>query len=131
MGAKLVGGPLHSTLGHFSGSAPTEEERRRGVAFHQAAGEMARVRGVTLVEAINRFEVYFLTTMADLAAYLDRSGIRTFPACTIPFTPTSRKSTPSRRSGPSVVISPMCIFPKMIAARRGADISILPPRSGP
>ena len=72
MGAKLVGGPLHSTLGHFSGSAPTEEERRRGVAFHQAAGEMARVRGVTLVEAINRFEVYFLTTMADLAAYLDR-----------------------------------------------------------
>jgi D-psicose/D-tagatose/L-ribulose 3-epimerase len=47
MGAKLVGGPLHSTLGHFSGAAPTEEERRRGVAFHQAAGEMARARAAS------------------------------------------------------------------------------------
>jgi len=75
MGAKVVGGPLHSTLGHFSGAAPTEEERRRGVAFHQAAGELARARGVTIVlEAINRFECYFLTTMADLAAYLDAVG---------------------------------------------------------
>src|ERR1700744_988856 len=27
LGAKLVGGPLHSTLGHFSGEAPTMAER--------------------------------------------------------------------------------------------------------
>ncbi len=75
LGAKVVGGPLHSTLGLFSGEAPTEEERQRGVAFHQAAGEMARARGVTVVlEAINRFECYFLTTMADLASYLDAVG---------------------------------------------------------
>ena len=72
MGAKVVGGPLHSTLGHFSGAAPTDEERKRGVAFHQAAGEFARARGVTVtLEALNRFECYFLTTMADLSAYLD------------------------------------------------------------
>ncbi|MBV8105520.1 MAG: sugar phosphate isomerase/epimerase [Hyphomicrobiales bacterium] len=75
MGAKVVGGPLHSTLGHFSGAAPTEEERKRGVEFHQTAGEIARTRGVTIaVEAINRFECYFLTTMADLAAHLDAVG---------------------------------------------------------
>jgi D-psicose/D-tagatose/L-ribulose 3-epimerase len=75
MGAKVVGGPLHSTLGHFSGGAPTEEERKRGVEFHQAAGEIARRRGVTIaVEPVNRFECYFLTTAADLAAHLDAVG---------------------------------------------------------
>jgi D-psicose/D-tagatose/L-ribulose 3-epimerase len=75
MGAKVVGGPLHSTLGRFSGAAPTEEERKRGVDFHQAAGEIARTRGVTIaVEAINRFECYFLTTMAELAAHLNAVG---------------------------------------------------------
>jgi len=72
LGAKAVGGPLHSTLGHFSGEAPTEEERQRAIDFHRKAGEIARKHGVTIVlEAINRFENYFLTTMADLAAYLD------------------------------------------------------------
>ncbi len=75
MGAKVVGGPLHSTLGHFSGAAPTGEERKRGVAFHQAAGDIARARGVTVtLEALNRFECYFLTTMAELATYLDAVG---------------------------------------------------------
>ena len=29
-GATLVGGPLHSTLGHFTGAAVTEDERARG-----------------------------------------------------------------------------------------------------
>jgi len=75
MGGKLVGGPLHSTLGHFSGDAATEAERERGVAFHRAAGELARKRGVTVVvEALNRFECYFVTTMAELAAHLDAVG---------------------------------------------------------
>ena len=72
LGAKVVGGPLHSTLGHFSGEAATEEERQRGIDFHRKAGEIARAHGVTIVlEAINRFECYFLTTMAELVAYLD------------------------------------------------------------
>jgi D-psicose/D-tagatose/L-ribulose 3-epimerase len=75
MGAHVVGGPLHSTLGHFSGEAPTKAERERCVAFHQAAGEIAHARGVNIaVEAINRFECYFLTTMADLAAHLNAVG---------------------------------------------------------
>ncbi len=72
LGAIVVGGPLHSTLGHFSGEAPTEEERQRGIDFHRKAGEIARKHGVTIVlEAINRFESYFVTTMAELATYLD------------------------------------------------------------
>jgi D-psicose/D-tagatose/L-ribulose 3-epimerase len=75
LGANIVGGPLHSTLGHFSGEAPSDDERQRGVSFHRAAGELARQRGVTIaLEALNRFECYFLTTMKDLAAYLDAIG---------------------------------------------------------
>jgi D-psicose/D-tagatose/L-ribulose 3-epimerase len=72
LGAKQVAGPLHSTIGHFSGYGPTDEERKRGVAFHQTAGEIARKHGLAIVvEAINRFESYFLTTMEELAAHLD------------------------------------------------------------
>jgi D-psicose/D-tagatose/L-ribulose 3-epimerase len=71
LGAKLVGGPLHSTLGHFSGEAPTMAERAGGIAFHRAAGDLAVQRGVTIaLEALNRFECYFLNTMQDLGAYL-------------------------------------------------------------
>ncbi len=71
LGAKVVGGPLHSTLGHFSGEAPTSAEREQGVAFHRAAGDLAAERGVTIVlEALNRFECYFLNTMRDLDDYL-------------------------------------------------------------
>ena len=72
MGAKIVGGPLHSTLGHFSGEAPTDEERKRGVAFHRAAGDIGRKLDVTItLEALNRFECYFVNTTADLSHYLD------------------------------------------------------------
>jgi len=71
LGATVAGGPLHSTLGHFSGDAPTAAERQRGIAFHRKVGEMARARGLTVVlEAVNRFECYFVNTMADLDAYL-------------------------------------------------------------
>jgi D-psicose/D-tagatose/L-ribulose 3-epimerase len=72
LGARQVAGPLHSTIGHFTGEGASDEERRWGVAFHQAAGDIARKHGVTLIlEAINRFESYFVTTMEGLAAYLD------------------------------------------------------------
>jgi D-psicose/D-tagatose/L-ribulose 3-epimerase len=75
LGAKVVGGPLHSTLGHFSGSAPTAEERARAVEFHRRAGDYAGGKGVTFaLEALNRFECYFLNTMADLCQHLDAVG---------------------------------------------------------
>ena len=75
LGAKMVGGPLHSTLGHFSGHGPTADERGRAIDFHRAAGEIARKHGITIaVEAINRFECYFVNTMTDLAAHLSAVG---------------------------------------------------------
>lgn len=70
--ARIVCGPLHSTLGHFTGSGPTAAERKRAVGFHRKAGDHAAKRNVRVaLEAINRFECYFVNTMEDLAAYLD------------------------------------------------------------
>ncbi len=75
LGAKNLCGPLHSTLGHFSGAGPTETERSRMVDFHRAVGDIAAGRGVTIaVEALNRFECYALTTADDLARHLDLVG---------------------------------------------------------
>jgi D-psicose/D-tagatose/L-ribulose 3-epimerase len=72
LGAEVLGGPMHSTLGHFSGAAPTKEERKRGIAFHRKAGDHAAKKKVKFaVEALNRFECYFLNTMEQLADYLD------------------------------------------------------------
>ena len=75
LGAKQVAGPLTQTLGHFSGTAPTDAERIRVRDVHREAGDHATTNGVKLViEAVNRFETYFVNTMHDLAAYLDFVG---------------------------------------------------------
>ena len=72
LGATLIGGPIHSVHGHFSGAGPTIAERKRGIAFHRRAGDYAGKREIRLaLEALNRFECYFLTTMQGLADYLD------------------------------------------------------------
>jgi D-psicose/D-tagatose/L-ribulose 3-epimerase len=72
LGAEVLGGPMHSTLGHFSGAGPTKEERKRAIAFHRKAGDHAARKKVRFaIEALNRFECYFLNTMEQLADYLD------------------------------------------------------------
>ena len=80
LGAPTVGGPLHQTLGHFTGAPATDEERERAREVHRAVGERAAKAGVTLaLEAVNRFESYFVTTMAELADYVasvDHPAIR-------------------------------------------------------
>lgn len=75
LGADQLAGPLQQTLGHFSGAAPTDAERERAREVHRLAGDYAAERGVRLVlEAVNRFESYFATTMHELATYLDTLG---------------------------------------------------------
>ncbi len=75
LGARQLGGPLHQVLGQFSGTAPTEAERERAREVHRAVGDHAAERGVVIaLEAVNRFESYFATTMGELAAYLDSVG---------------------------------------------------------
>jgi D-psicose/D-tagatose/L-ribulose 3-epimerase len=75
LGAQTLSGPLHSTLGHFSGDGPTREEFERSIASQRAIGEHAAKRGVTIgLEALNRFECYLVNTMEALATHLDEIG---------------------------------------------------------
>lgn len=72
LGAAQLAGPLHQVLGQFSGQAPTDDERERAREVHRQAGDhAARCQIRIVLEAVNRFESYFVTTMAELAAYLD------------------------------------------------------------
>ena len=72
LGASIVGGPLHQTLGQFSGSATTEEEFDNAREVHTDTGDYARDSGVTFaLEAVNRFESYFANTMAQLDSYVE------------------------------------------------------------
>jgi D-psicose/D-tagatose/L-ribulose 3-epimerase len=72
LGASILGGPMHSELGHFSGSPATAAERKRAISFHMRAGDYAAKHKVTFaLEALNRFECYLLNTMEQLAAYVE------------------------------------------------------------
>lgn len=72
LGASTIGGPLHQTLGEFSGSATTDDEFDRAREVHLRVGDYARDAGVTIaLEAVNRFETYFANTMAQLDAYVE------------------------------------------------------------
>ncbi|MDG4878997.1 sugar phosphate isomerase/epimerase [Mesorhizobium sp. WSM4935] len=75
LGANTLSGPLHSTLGVFSGSGPTSAEKKRSVASQRAIGDHAGKKGVTIgLEALNRFECYLVNTMADLSEHIDAIG---------------------------------------------------------
>jgi D-psicose/D-tagatose/L-ribulose 3-epimerase len=80
LGATLICGPLHSTLGHFSGSGPTAEEFARSIEVQREIGRHAAGLGITIaLEALNRFECYLLNTMDGLAAHIrqiDHPNIR-------------------------------------------------------
>jgi len=72
LGASKLSGPLHSTLGRFSGAGPTRAELKRSVSSQRAIGDHAAKKGVTIgLEALNRFECYLANTMHDLCAHLD------------------------------------------------------------
>ena len=75
LGANTLSGPLHSTLGQFSGNGPTAAELKRSVSSQRAIGDHAAKHGVTIgLEALNRFECYLVNTMDDLAAHIDAIG---------------------------------------------------------
>jgi len=80
MGANKLSGPLHSTLGHFSGEGPTPDEFSRSIDAQRRIGDCAETFDVTIcLEALNRFECYFLNTMDALADHvreIDHSRIR-------------------------------------------------------
>lgn len=70
VGAQTLCGPYHSAIGHFSGAGPTADEWAWGVDSMRATAEHAGQVGVKLgVEALNRFECYFLNAHADSARF--------------------------------------------------------------
>ncbi|MDB5525018.1 MAG: isomerase [Rhizobium sp.] len=73
LGAESVGGPFHAPIGHFTGSGPTEDELKHGAEAHHRMAERASQNGIYLsLEHLNRFETYFLNTMEQARAYVDR-----------------------------------------------------------
>ncbi len=63
-------GPIHSTLGEFTGEGRTEQEWERAQEVLGKAAEHAQQAGVTLVvEYLNRFECYFLNCAEDCARF--------------------------------------------------------------
>lgn len=69
-GCRVLLGPFHSGLGVFSGAGPTEDEWKWGVEAMREVAEHAADHNVTLaLEALNRFECYFLNTTADTARF--------------------------------------------------------------
>jgi len=71
MGATHLCGPFHSALGVFSGQGPTSDEWSRGKEILAKAADHAQQANVTLVlEYLNRFETYFLTSAADATRFI-------------------------------------------------------------
>src|SRR5262249_53133857 len=65
----MLCGPYHSPLAVFSGVGPTADEKKRAADVLRQAAEYAQTANVKLViEYLNRFECYFLTTAADARA---------------------------------------------------------------
>ena len=70
-GCEILCGPLHSAIGVFSGTGPTEDEFKYGVETLQRAAEKAQARGIKMaIEYLNRFEIYFLTTAAQTVRFV-------------------------------------------------------------
>jgi D-psicose/D-tagatose/L-ribulose 3-epimerase len=73
LGSEILCGPFYQPLGVFTGEGPTEDEKKRAAQVHQEASDYAAKANVTLaVEYLNRFECYFLNTMAATADFVKR-----------------------------------------------------------
>ncbi len=79
LGADTVCGPFTSPVGDLTGRPRTEDEWKRGIAVMQKASVAAEKAGVTLaLEALNRFETYFINTIGDACQFADEVGSKKF-----------------------------------------------------
>ena len=75
LGGNVLCGPLHSALGHFVGRRRTSDEWAWCVETLQQVGEFAEQAGVTIaIEALNRFESYFLNIATDTRRLVEAVG---------------------------------------------------------
>jgi len=91
-GVTTLCGPTHSAIGEFTGTGPTADEFKWGVETMQKVAEHAAAAGVTIAtEYLNRFENYFLTSVAQTVAFVkavDHPHVRMMydTSCTSPRT---------------------------------------------
>lgn len=72
LGGKVLCGPVHSALSHFVGRSRTEAEWGWCVETLREVADFAEQADVTLaVEALNRFESYFLNIAGDTRRLVD------------------------------------------------------------
>jgi len=80
LGATALSGPMHSTIGQFSGEGPTQQEYEHSIESQRAVGAHGAKHGVTIgLEALNRFECYLFNTMEVMSAHIreiDHPNIR-------------------------------------------------------
>ena len=73
LGSEVLCGPYYQPLGKFTGVGPTQEEKTRAAEVHRTIADYAQKAGVVLaVECLNRFECYFLNTLADGVEHVKR-----------------------------------------------------------
>lgn len=70
LGAETIAGPFTAPVGYFTGVRRTSDEWKWGVDIMKKVAAAAEKTGVILaLEAINRFETYFINTLADLCLF--------------------------------------------------------------
>jgi D-psicose/D-tagatose/L-ribulose 3-epimerase len=75
VGASVIAGPVYCPVGYLPGRRRTTGEWQRAVDAYQALGPVLDAHGVTLaLEPLNRFETYFLNTVADGVRLSDAVG---------------------------------------------------------
>jgi D-psicose/D-tagatose/L-ribulose 3-epimerase len=75
LGGEILIGPYHSPIGHFCGRGRTDSEWGWCVEHLRKAAEYAETAGIKLSpEPLNRFECYFLNTMADANRLVSEVG---------------------------------------------------------
>ena len=79
LGSRLIGGPIHSTPGQFTGLPPTKEEQGWAAeGLRQVANYSAQAEIHLAVEYLNRFESYLVSSMQttlDLVRSIDHSHV--------------------------------------------------------
>lgn len=66
--SEVLAGPFHSALGSFTGVPRTQQEWEWCIEYLKKGAQHAKQGGLKLsIEPLNRFECYFLNTMADSA----------------------------------------------------------------
>lgn len=72
LGVKTMVGPLVAPIGHFCNRSRTMDEWYRGVEGLQTLGDILNQYGIILaIEPLNRYQTYFLNTIADAVALCD------------------------------------------------------------